>query len=187
MLTKLLSDRNVTTAYAWLYRIDQFFSAQKQWRYHRYMDDFLILCKTRWQLRRAVKQLNRFLNLFGFNQHPDKTFIGRVEKGFDWLGYQFDHTGVTGPAARALSKFLLNIRNLQGGRKCGFCREPKIHRLYEQARHATPAQQTEIAQRVADYKTRWQRWLLAGLPDEITRVLQSMTTQRITSLVPGSS
>ena len=28
-------------------------------------------------------------------KHPDKTFIGRIEKGFDFLGYHFRREGLT--------------------------------------------------------------------------------------------
>ena len=49
--------------------------------YARYMDDFIIFTRTRWQLRRAVKRLNQFFNQFGFKQHPDKTYIGRIGLG----------------------------------------------------------------------------------------------------------
>ena len=27
--------------------------------------------------------------------HPDKTFIGRIERGFDFLGYYFSRAGLT--------------------------------------------------------------------------------------------
>jgi len=43
----------------------------------RYMDNILILTKTRWQNRLKPEK------------HPDKTFIGKIEKGFDFLGYHF--------------------------------------------------------------------------------------------------
>lgn len=55
--------------------------------YCRYMDDWVIIAKSRWQLRRAIKVMYRILNRLGFDLHPDKTSIGRVEKGFDFLGY----------------------------------------------------------------------------------------------------
>ncbi|ELD8091265.1 hypothetical protein WM620_005040 [Salmonella enterica] len=38
--------------------------------------------------------LNRHFAQAGFEQHPDKTFIGRVEKGFDWMGFWFTEKGV---------------------------------------------------------------------------------------------
>ncbi|MDD1847320.1 transposase, partial [Aeromonas veronii] len=69
--------------------------------YARYMDDFIILAQRRWPLRKAVRDLNRFFNLSGFEQHPDKTYIGRVEHGFDWLGVQLCERGVTGISPRS--------------------------------------------------------------------------------------
>ena len=41
------------------------------------------------KLRRVVKTLNRELHALQLEKHPDKTFIGRIEKGFDFLGYRF--------------------------------------------------------------------------------------------------
>ena len=29
-------------------------------------------------------------------QHPDKTFVGRISRGFDFLGYDFSPAGITG-------------------------------------------------------------------------------------------
>lgn len=55
--------------------------------YIRFMDDILVLAPTRWRLRKAVKVVNQVLASLGLQKHPDKTFIGRIEKGFDWLGY----------------------------------------------------------------------------------------------------
>jgi len=81
------------------------------------MDDFLILCKTRHHCKRAVKTLNQFFNHFGFKQHPDKTFIGRISKSFDWLGYQFNKQGVISVSPRSLENF-----------------HKKLCQLYEQAR-----------------------------------------------------
>jgi len=43
----------------------------------------------RWVLRRAVKRLNGILGELKLEKHRDKTFIGRIEKGFDFLGYHF--------------------------------------------------------------------------------------------------
>ena len=32
-------------------------------------------------------------------KHPDKTFIGRIEKGFDFLGFHFSRDGLSSSAA----------------------------------------------------------------------------------------
>ncbi len=55
--------------------------------YARFMDDWVVIAPTRWKLRSAVRIVNETLNLLNVEQHPDKTFIGRVERGFDFLGY----------------------------------------------------------------------------------------------------
>ncbi|EMB7449136.1 hypothetical protein VAB55_003134 [Salmonella enterica] len=75
------------------------FSKREVIYYARYMDDFLILTQTRWQLRRCIAQLNDSLDVSGFEQHPDKTYIGRITRGFDWLGAWFE-PGSAGLAPR---------------------------------------------------------------------------------------
>src|SRR5438445_3324847 len=44
--------------------------------------------RTPWKLRRAVALLNGIFTMLGLEKHPNKTFIGCVEKGFDFLGYR---------------------------------------------------------------------------------------------------
>jgi RNA-directed DNA polymerase len=50
--------------------------------YRRYMDDVIILAKTRCHLRKAVRTVNQHFNQLKVEQAPDKTFIGRIEKRF---------------------------------------------------------------------------------------------------------
>ena len=63
----------------------------------RFMDDILVLTPSRWKLRRAVDAVNEMLARLGLDKHPDKTFVGRIEKGFDFLGYHFSRTVLTVP------------------------------------------------------------------------------------------
>ena len=56
--------------------------------YLRYMDDILILTRTRWQLRHAIATLRRMLGKLDLALHRDKRFIGRTSAGFDFLGYR---------------------------------------------------------------------------------------------------
>ena len=60
--------------------------------YRRFMDDFIVLTTTRWKLKQAV---NQRLNALKLEKHPDKTFIGRTDKGFDFLGYHVSPQGLT--------------------------------------------------------------------------------------------
>jgi hypothetical protein len=74
-------------------------------KYFRYMDDVLILAPTRWKLREAIRVLNQTFNELKLGKHPDKTFIGRIEKGFDFLGYHFSPEGLS-MAEKTIEKFL---------------------------------------------------------------------------------
>ena len=57
--------------------------------YVRFMDDILILSPTRSRLRSAIRTVNAVLAALGLEKHSDKTFIGRITRGFDFLGYHF--------------------------------------------------------------------------------------------------
>ena len=112
--------------------------------YARFMDDWVILAPTRWSLRRAVRMVNQTLQELRVEQHPDKTFVGRIERGFTFLGYWITEKGVTGVAPSTWEAF-----------------QERVARLYEQN-----APQEEILRRIGQYVRRWQRWVLSGLGDD---------------------
>jgi len=62
--------------------------------YARFMDDWVILAPSRWKLRAAIRLVNETLAELHVEQHPDKTFIGRISRGFDFLGYAFTPAGL---------------------------------------------------------------------------------------------
>ena len=62
--------------------------------YVRYMDDILVLAPSRWRLRCAIAAIKRHLAGLGLELHPDKTSIGPIACGFDFLGYRHDRTGL---------------------------------------------------------------------------------------------
>jgi hypothetical protein len=108
-------------------------------KYFRYMDDILILAPTRWKLRKAMRELNQTFNELKLGKHPDKTVIGRIERGFDFLGYHFSPKGL-GIAKKTLENFLL-----------------RAIRLYEQE----PSEAFSSA-RLGLYVQRWVQWAGAG-------------------------
>ena len=121
--------------------------------YVRFMDDWVVLAKTRRNLRRAVKQTNQLLSTLKLEKHPDKTFIGLIEKGFDFLGYRFSHNGL-----RIAQTTLTNFY-----RKAA---RPFLYQQWEQSPSAP-----EGAERVGRYVKRWSIWSHAGL----------VVSQRLTS------
>jgi hypothetical protein len=116
--------------------------------YIRFMDDILVLAPSRWKLRGAVKAVNETLRSLRLEKHPDKTSIGRIERGFDFLGYCFTPDGLS-VAAATFRRFV--------GRK---------HRLYEQERegHVGPSA-------LGAYVRRWNSWAVGGLGTLLNRSL----------------
>jgi hypothetical protein len=51
------------------------------------------------------------LNELKMEKHPDKTFIGRIAKGFDFLGYSFEPKGLS-IAPKTLANFFERIAQL---------------------------------------------------------------------------
>ena len=46
--------------------------------YARFMDDWVIMARIRWQLRKGVKLVMQTLDELKIEPHPDTTTIGRV-------------------------------------------------------------------------------------------------------------
>ena len=111
--------------------------------YVRFMDDILVLSPTHWKLRRAVRLVNHRLCGLGLEKHPDKTFIGRIEKGFDFLGYHFSREGLV-VAQKTIANFV-----------------ERVTRLYEQNRS-----HPDRALRLGRYVRRWVGWARGGTAPE---------------------
>jgi RNA-directed DNA polymerase len=60
--------------------------------YCRYMDDWAVLCRSRHKLRKIIKITHRVLIALKLRLHPNKTYLGKINKGIDFLGY-FIHYG----------------------------------------------------------------------------------------------
>ncbi|MFT6899374.1 MAG: RNA-directed DNA polymerase, partial [Paraglaciecola sp.] len=129
----------VIAAY-YLKGLDERMEGDIRYFYRRFMDDVIVLAKTRWHLRNAVRTVNQHFNQLKVAQAPDKTFIGRIAKGWDFLGYRF---GL--PDLALAQKTISNAVN-------------NVIQLYEQKRTAP-----ERAVALDDYITRWLRWVYAGI------------------------
>ena len=114
----------------YLKELDKAFE-RKNVYYLRYMDDWVVLAKTKNNLRNAVKTAYKILAKLKLKMHPDKTFIGRIAKGFNFLGFLFKPEGLqvcNEAIHRAITKSL---------------------QLYEQG---------ASKKRIEEYWQRWQRW-----------------------------
>ncbi len=87
-------------------------------------------------LRKIVKTTHALMKQLQLTLHPDKTFIGKVEKGFSFSGYQITNKTLT-----------INQETI------------KKHRTKLQQRYAQGASKKDLA----DYVHRFTRWCRAGM------------------------
>ncbi len=130
-----------------LYELDCQFESRDLF-YIRYMDDILVLAKTRWKLRGAVRMINQGLHELRLEKSRLKTFIGKVAKGFDFLGYRFESGRLT-LARKTVENFV-----------------SRAARLYE--RESTPGpgpagRLEEPRKAIRVYAAQWLRWARSGL------------------------
>ncbi len=112
----------------------------------RYMDDWVVLAPTRWKLRQAIKAVNKVLDVLLLETHPDKSFIGRTSRGFDFLGYRFSPSGLA-VALQTVERCLA-----------------KVYWLYEQG---------ASVERIGEYLRHWWRWVRSGV-EEVSAVFSAI-------------
>lgn len=120
----------------YLIPLDTTFSDDLAIFYRRYMDDWVIIVNTRRQLRQTTKGVYAVLKSLRVDKHPDKTWIGRAKRGFDFLGFRITPTSIQ-PSAASVSR-----------------RDKKVARLYERG---------ASKRRIGLYLGRWLVWGMLGL------------------------
>ena len=77
----------------------------------RYADDFVILCRTEADARRALTLIGAWTTAAGLTLHPDKTRIVEATQrgGFDFLGFHFER-GRHWPRTKSLKKLKDSLR-----------------------------------------------------------------------------
>ena len=145
--------------------MDEHFGQQQNHYYVRYMDDILILSKTRWHNRKVVRELNQWFERLKVRQHPNKTLIGKIERGFDFLGSHFSR--------KPLCLASITIRK----------HVERYNQLYEQQK-TQKATSSEMAIVLGNYLKRWQCWCRAGLEGITTGLYDDLNQTYRVSLNP---
>ncbi|HJN37596.1 MAG TPA: reverse transcriptase domain-containing protein [Gammaproteobacteria bacterium] len=104
--------------------------------YVRYMDDIVFFFKTRHQLKNMLKKIYSCVEGMQLKLSNPKTWIGRVDKGFDYLGYRISPEGLT-IAEGSLGRL-----------------QDRLHRLLEQGAGEL---------RPEKYVKNWMRWFKTGV------------------------
>ncbi len=72
--------------------------------YSRFMDDWVVLTKSKSALRKIVKITHEVMNALKLELHPLKTYIGKVSHGFNFLAYYMDHQKIL-PSKETIRRF----------------------------------------------------------------------------------
>jgi hypothetical protein len=81
------------------------------YRFVRYADDFVVLCRTERQAKEAREAVERFVESLDLALSPEKTHVTTFRKGFAFLGFQVTSYGVK-MRAKSVEKFKIRIREL---------------------------------------------------------------------------
>ena len=100
--------------------LDQAMEANPHIFYARFVDDWVVLTKSKTMLRKIIKQTHGILNDLHLEMHPTKTYIGRIEKGFNFLTY-FMKKGTILPAKVEYTTHI-TVSRASKNRTCDFHR-----------------------------------------------------------------
>jgi hypothetical protein len=110
--------------------------------YRRFMADFVIFAPTQHKLRAAIRRMYAVLDQLKLRVHPEKRFIRRTARGFDFLGYRLRTGAKLRPARLTIDRLITHARRLQ--------------------EHGAGAGQ------LRRYVWRWYKWLPGGLRGRVS-------------------
>jgi RNA-directed DNA polymerase len=87
------------------------FLDQQGLNFVRYADDFVILCKTETEAKKALELVQNFLDGMKLETSPEKTKISHFSKGFDFLGFSIKSHSVQ-MRIKSREKFKNSIREI---------------------------------------------------------------------------
>lgn len=87
------------------------FLENQGYKFVRYADDFVILCKTETEAKKALELVQNFLNGMKLEVSPEKTKISHFSKGFDFLGFTIKNRSIK-MRNKSREKFKNSIRDI---------------------------------------------------------------------------
>lgn len=170
--------------------MDQILSQTQDTFYARYMDDWVVLTKTKSALRKVVKKTHQVLQELQLKLHPTKTYIGKISQGFNFLGYYFNDTTIL-PSKESFRRFHERAAVLYEPappEKKNVSKRYKrsssnrdiseyhvneeaptvsyVHSILENLGHASLSS-LDLLKRLRRYFQQWMRWLTNGLSHDV--------------------
>jgi group II intron reverse transcriptase/maturase len=96
------------------------------YRFVRYADDFVVVCKTRRQAEAALAEVEKIMTDLGLSLSPEKTKIASYGKGYEFLGFRLSSRSRT-MRPKSLENFKTKVRELT--RRCHNLDARAIERL----------------------------------------------------------
>ena len=96
----------------YLSELDRTFMRKKSVKYVRYMDDIIILTKTRSALHRAIATCRGIVASLKLTLSHEKTYVGKTNKDFTFLGYCFKGASILEVAPQTITKSLARVTSL---------------------------------------------------------------------------
>lgn len=87
------------------------FLEKQGYHFVRYADDFVVLCKTELEAKRALDQVRAFLKEMELEDNPEKTKIRHFSEGFDFLGFTIKSRSIK-MRTKSMEKFKNSIREI---------------------------------------------------------------------------
>lgn len=87
------------------------FLEKQGWNFVRYADDFVILCKTETEAKKALEVVRNFLEEMKLEVSSEKTKINHFSKGFDFLGFSIKSRSIQ-MRTKSMEKFKNSIRDI---------------------------------------------------------------------------
>lgn len=72
-------------------------------KYFRYADDILCICQCKEDIEVLLETINIYLKNISLELNSEKTFVGKIEQHFTYLGYEFSSQGKIIPSQKAIN------------------------------------------------------------------------------------
>ena len=125
------------------------------YRFVRYADDFVVVCKTRKQAEAALTLVKEIMIELGLTLSPEKTKIASYGKGYEFLGFRLSSKSRT-MRSKSIEKFKTKIRQLT--RRCNNLDTTVIEKLNQVIRGTANYFATEFSTCVKLYQ-KLDKWI----------------------------